>query len=98
MRDTHSVKRMTNRRDLTAPVSGRGESENDAYLATIMGQKEGRPDGWRVGRDFPMVARESRASRWGLTVPDFRALIAAKNASFLAVLGDPLSGWKWVRK
>ena len=56
------------------------DPENEAYLAAIMAQKEGRPD-WRwVGRDFPRVFRISRANHWGLTEPDYWALSAAKNA------------------
>ena len=73
---------MADRRDLTAPVSGGNESENEAPLAAIRGQKEGLPDGWRVGRDFPQIFRRSRANRWELTAPDYWALIEAKNASF----------------
>ena len=54
MRDTHSIKWMTHHRDLTAPVSGRGVNpKNEAPLAEISDQKEGRPGGRRVGREFP---------------------------------------------
>ena len=60
-------------------------SQNEAPLAAIMVQKEGLPN-WRwIGRDFRMIFRKSMTNRWGLTAPDFRSLIAAKNASFLAI-------------
>ena len=49
-----------------------------------MCQKVGRPDWWRVGRDFHMIARKSRTSRWELTVPSSRALIEAKDSLFSA--------------
>ena len=55
--------------------------KNEASLAAIMAQKEGRPDGWWIGRDFPTIFRKLWANHWELTVPDFRTLIAARNAS-----------------
>ena len=36
----------------------------------------------QTGGDFPMIFRKSRTDHWELKVPDFRTLIAAKNASF----------------
>ena len=61
--------------------------ENEESLSAIRGQKEGRPD-WRwVGRDFPMIFRKSRTDRWELTVADYWAIIAAKNASFTGHFG-----------
>ena len=62
-------------------VSGWG-SGNEAALAAIRGQEEGRTDWRRAGRDFSRIFRKSWANRWELTVPDYWALIAAKNASF----------------
>ena len=71
---------------------GENGSGNEASLAEIMAPKYGRPDCWWVGRDFPRIARRSWANHWELTVPDFWTLIADRNASFLAILGDPVSG------
>ena len=63
------------------------DSQHEAFLASIMVQKEGPPN-WRwVGRDFRRIFRKSMANRWGLAVPDFRTLIAAKNVSFVGHLG-----------
>ena len=62
-----------------------------------MAQKEGLPEWWWVGRDFPRIFRELRTNRWELTAPDFWTIIAATNSSFLAILGDPVSGRKWIR-
>ena len=62
-------------------------AENEASLAAIRARKEGRQD-WRWGgRDFPRISRILRANRSGLTVPYFRTLIAAKNAS---IFGDTM--------
>ena len=36
-----------------------------------------------------MIFRKSRNNHWGLISPIFRALIAARYASFLAILGRP---------
>ena len=58
------------------------DPKNDASLAAIRGQNVGRPEWWWVGRNFPRISLTSRADHWGLTVPDSRALIADKNASF----------------
>ena len=70
--------------DLGDPVRylGGNDSENEACLAAIRGQKGGLPDWWWVGRDFPRVSRKSRTNHWALTVPDYLGLIAAKNAAF----------------
>ena len=51
-------------------------SGNEASLAAIMAHKEGRPDWWRVGRDFPRISRESMANLRGLIIPYFRAIIS----------------------
>ena len=56
--------------------------ENEAPLAAIRGKKEGPADLRWVGRDFPRISRKSRTNRWELTLPDYWALIVAKNASF----------------
>ena len=44
-----------------------------------MAQKEGRPDSRWIGRDFHMIFRKSRTSRWELTAPSSRSLIADKD-------------------
>ena len=63
------------------------DPRNEASLAAIMVQKEGLHN-WRwIGRAFRRTFRKSLAIRWELTVPDSRALIAAKNASFPGHLG-----------
>ena len=61
---------------------GGNDSGNEASLAEIGDQKEGRPDGRGIGRDFPTIVRKSWTNQWELPVPDARSLIAAKNASF----------------
>ena len=68
-------------------------SVNVAFLAANRGQKGAPPDWRRVGRDFPTTFRKSKADHCELTMPDFRTLIAAKDASFLAILGDPILAW-----
>ena len=72
-------------------------SGNEASIAAFMAHKEGRPDWWRAGRDFPWISRILRTDRWGLTMPYFRALISAKNASFCVDFTRPGIGWKWLR-
>ena len=67
---------------------------NEASLAAIRFQNEGRQDRRRVSRDFPRISQESRTDRWGLTVPDFWALITAANAPFF---GDFRVARKWSR-
>ena len=64
-----------------------GGSENEAFSAAIRGRKEGLPDWWWVGRDFPMISRKSWTNHWELTVPDYRPLIEAENASFSGHFG-----------
>ena len=72
--------------------------ENEASLAAIRGQNVGIPD-WRlVGRNFPMIFRKSWTNHWEFTVPDSRALITARNASFLEIPGDPVLWSKWLRE
>ena len=53
-----------------------GGSENEAFLAAIMAQKEGRPDWRRAGRDFPTISRKSMKNLWELTAPYFFSLVA----------------------
>ena len=65
------------------PISGWLKCDkSEAFLFSILPQKEGLPD-WRwVGRNFPMVPQKSRTNHWGLTGPSLWALIAAKNGLF----------------
>ena len=44
-------------------------AEIAAPQASIRVQTEGRPDWWRIGRDFAMIFRISRGNRWELTAP-----------------------------
>ena len=61
---------------LGARYRGGHGSGNDASLAEIRAQKEGRPD-WRwLCRDFPMISRKSMTDLWELIAPYFWALIA----------------------
>ena len=62
---------------------GRGMAPgNKLSLAAIKVRQGGRPDWWRVGRDFPGVARESWRIAQKLSVSSFRTLIAAKGSLF----------------
>ena len=54
--------------------------ENMVFLAESRRRKGGRPGMWRIGHDFPMVARISRAIHWQLTGSSFWTLIAAMDA------------------
>ena len=71
--------------------------ENRLFLAEIQGQKDGRPHRWRIGKDIPMIARESPTIKWQLTGHPFWALIAAKHSSISAHLVAPLPDRKWLR-
>ena len=62
-------------------------------LVAIMVRKESPPpDWWRVGRDFPWVARKSRTNRWELTVPSSWPLVASKDAPNMDHFSRPDSG------
>ena len=55
-------------RGLFSPITDRLKcAKNEASLAAIMVQREGLPDWWRIGREFPTIFRKSRTDRWELT-------------------------------
>ena len=56
--------------------------QDEATLSEIRAQIEGRQAWWRIGRDFPMIARESRTNHWGLTGPSFCTIIEANDGPF----------------
>ena len=56
--------------------------KNAASLAAIRGQKEGLPDWWRIGHDFPTIVRGYRADRWELTAPSSWAVISDKDIPY----------------
>ena len=58
----------------------RNGSGNEASLAAIRYQNEGRRDRRWMGRDFPRIFRKSRPDHWDLTVSDFWTLITDTNA------------------
>ena len=61
-----------------------------------MAQKVRRPDWRRADLDFPRIFRKSMTNRLELTVPDFWALIATKNASFYGHFArSGIGGWGW---
>ena len=74
------------------------DPKNEASLAAISEQNAGLPDWRSVGRNFTRIFRKPRASRWELKVPDLLTLIAAKNASFVAISGESVTRRKWIRK
>ena len=56
-----------------------------------MPQKDGRPDWWWVGRNFPRISRNSRTNPWELTGPSFCAVIAAKDGLLSGPFPVPIS-------
>ena len=62
--------------------AAKNAQRNEESLAAIRGRKEGPPDWWWVGRDFPKIPRCSRPDNWELTGPSFWALLAAKDSLF----------------
>ena len=76
-----------------SPISGWLKCDkNEAFLFAIMAQKDGRPDWWWVGRNFPRISRKSRTNPWELMGPSSWALIAAKDGPFLGSFPSPISG------
>ena len=70
---------------ISSPISERLKYDKIvASLAAIRAPREGLPVWWRVGRDPPMINRESRTTRWELTDPSFWAIIEATDSLFSA--------------
>ena len=63
-------------------VLGSEWAENEAFLAAIWDQYVGIPEWRSAGRNIPWFPLKSRPVHWELTVPDFRNLVEAKNATF----------------
>ena len=65
------------------PISDRLKCDAiEACLSEIRVQKEDSPGWMWLGRDPPMIFRESRTDRWKLTLPPACPLIAAKDILF----------------
>ena len=68
---------------ITGPISDRLKGAKiEASRSAIRARKEGRPDCWRVGRDFPRTFRGYRADRWRLTGSSFWTIISDKHIPF----------------